>query len=376
MTGFTYASPWLNLPGGTNTLRTNNSVTNYPNTLAGANQAFRDTVGSSVTSRPAGVFGSADSMERQINARRTGQPNYGVAQNVSQTSTNNFDATSGVDWQKKYYDDLKTEGYRSAAATLRSAFEAYGLGSLSSTITGYIMDGKPASEVAVLLRQTPQYKQRFPAMDTLAKNGRAISEGEYIGLETSYSKVLSAAGLNNYFTSPNDYAQYIGKDISVEEFSSRVNTATNFVNNSNPNAIEMFKNYYGINKQDLLKYYLDPAKATPELLKKAEIATTAGAAAAAGLDLGEEYSRNIVDSGAAKNAPEAFANVARTKEELAKLASIEQTGVTTKELVGGALGIDANAAKKVSGLASQERARFSGKSAGTAVTGSNLSGSF
>lgn len=385
---------WYTPPafGSGNSGNRNSNVANLsyggdPNNMSNAMRVYNNITGNVQAARNTGTpVGRAPShiplagqtitsWNQTMQARQTAQ-STGTAWGSKPADTTKFDPTSGVDWQKKYYDDLKTEGYRSAAATLRSAFEAYGLGGLSSTITGYIMDGKPASEVSILLRQTPQYKERFPAMDTLAKNGRAITEGEYIGLETNYNKILSGAGLNGYFKSPNDYAQYIAKDISPEEFASRVNTATTFVNNSNPNAVEMFKNYYGINKEDLLRYYLDPEKAAPELLKKASIATVGGAAAAAGLDIGESYARNITDAGAAKNAPEAFAKVAQTKEELAKLAAIEGGNVTTGELVGSALSMDVNATKKVQGLASQERARFAGKSAGTAVTGSNVSGSY
>lgn len=289
-----------------------------------------------------------------------------------------FNASQGVDWQAKYYDDMKKSNYASAANTLTAAFSMYGLGGLSGTITSMIQDGKPASEVAILLRQTPTYKERFPAMDALAKQGRALSEGEYINLETGYDKALRAAGVDpkSIISGPKDYYHYIANNVSVEEFGNRVNTATTLLNNSATEYTNAFQKYYGINKSDLLMYYLDPAKSAPELMKKAQIATVGGTATMQGLDIGEAFSRKIVDTGLSKEAGSAFAKTAAEKEGYARLAGMENVDLTTGQLIESNLGMNAESVAKTKGLASRERARFSGRAGGTEILNTNVSGSY
>lgn len=304
--------------------------------------------------------------------------NTPTTQSTTQSTTQKFNPVEGINWEKKYYDDMKKSQYASAAATLSSVFESYGLGGLTGTITSLIMQGKPADEVSILLRQTPTYKERFPAMDALAKRGRALSEGQYIGLEKGYDGALRAAGVEpkSLISGPRDYYNYIVNDVSVEEFSNRVNTATTLLNNANTEYIDAFKKYYGINKSDLLMYYLDPAKSAPELMKKAEIATVGGTATRYGLDIGERFAREITDTGLSKEAAGAFAKTAQEKEGFARLAGIEGQDLTTGELIESNLQMNTESIQKTKGLASRERARFSGRSAGTEILGGNVSGSY
>lgn len=331
-----------------------------------------------------GVTASADSAERRaVTSQAQSQKMWDTMHNGTTSVIGGGNTTfnplgEGIDWQKQYWEDKAKSDYASAAGTLTAAFEMYGLGGLAGTIKGMIMDGKPSAEVSILLRQTPEYKQRFPAMDSLAKKGRAMTEGEYIGLETSYDQALRSAGVDpkSIIGGPQDYYHYIANDVSVAEFTGRINSATTLVNNSNPEYVDAFQKYYGINKSDLLMYYLDPAKSATELAKKASIATVGGTATQYGLDVGEQLSRKIVDTGMTKDAATAFAKTGLEKEALGALSTIENQDLTTADIIKSNLQMDTESVQKTQGLKSRERARFSGKAGNVETLQQNVSGSY
>jgi hypothetical protein len=300
----------------------------------------------------------------------------GTTNGTNNGTTPPFDPTKEIDYAKLSYEDAKKSANATAIGTLVGAFNQYGLGGLSSWIIGQIKAGKPASEVAINIRNTKQYQERFPAMAALAKAGQAIDESQYIDYERRYDAVFSAAGLGGYAKKPKDYYFWLTNDISPEQVADRVNAATSLINNSNPNSLDAFQKFYGIGKKDLLAFYLSPKQKGPELIKKAQIAMTSGVAATYGVNVEESFGRSIIDAGLGNQAPEAFAKTAQTKEELQRLASIGQGSLTTEQIVEANLGMGASSEKIVTGLASQERGRFSGKSGGTSMINQNVSGSY
>jgi hypothetical protein len=301
----------------------------------------------------------------------------GGTNNGTNTGTNSpYDPTKGVDYAKLSYEDAKRSANATAIGTLVGAFNQYGLSGLAPWIISQIKAGKPASEVAINIRKTKEYQERFPAMSVLAKAGKAIDESTYIGYERAYDEVFSAAGIGGYTKKPKDYYFWITNNISPTQVGERVNAATTLINNSNPNALDAFQKFYGIGKKDLLAFYLSPKQKGPELIKKAQIAMTSGVGATFGVNVSEGFGRSIIDAGLGNQAPEAFAKAAETKEELTRLASIGQGSLTTDQIVEANLGMGASSSKIVTGLASQERGRFSGRGTGKSMINQNVSGSY
>src|SRR5439155_190652 len=85
----------------------------------------------------------------------------------------------------------------SAKAAIQSALDAYGLGSLATFAWNEYLAGKPVEQIMLDIRATPDYQARFPAMATLAKQGRAITESQYVDYERNAYSLAQAVGEAN-----------------------------------------------------------------------------------------------------------------------------------------------------------------------------------
>jgi hypothetical protein len=325
------------------------------------------------------IWGAPTSTRRPVVNTPATNPYSAVGQGLSLTEVNKLVQQSIADALRK--------GQASESIALMNQFLQYNdLGGVASRAADMFYQGKSYAEVYTTITGTQEYNDRFPGLAQLRKKGIAIDEAKYNEQMNTYENIFKRAGLDNYAdfkSNKNTYANFLINDISPDELKARVNTATSFVNNADSTITEMFQKYYGINKKDLVAYYLDPETSITQLQRKTEAAQLGTSAANVGLDVGSAYAESLsARAGDARSTGINVANITSAitaagaaKEEYAKLAGISGDALTTKDLIESKLN-DVNAAKKVSGLASQERARFSGKSAGTAVTGSNLSGSF
>ena len=97
-------------------------------------------------------------------------------------------------------------------------------------------EDKSPDWIKINLRDTSQYKARFPAMQQLIQRGQAIDEMTYIAQERAYRAVLSANELpTGFYDSPDDYAKFIANDVSAKELEDRVLSAKTFLDaNTDP----------------------------------------------------------------------------------------------------------------------------------------------
>ena len=145
---------------------------------------------------------------------------------------------------------------------LKGLFKQFGFDDADVTglmgqVEGWILEGlADAGTDAVLMkfRGTDIYKRRFAGMAELIGRGQAISEAEYIGLESAYRNVMSNYGLPaTYYDKPEDYARLIGAGLSVNEVEQRVVAAKQAMN---PLVSAELRQYYDITDGDLTAYML------------------------------------------------------------------------------------------------------------------------
>ena len=110
---------------------------------------------------------------------------------------------------------------QNAIATIRGVLEQYGLNSLYNRIVGFIQDGYDENAIMILIRTTPEYKQRFPAMEALAAKGRAISEAQYISYEQTASNLERRYGLPQGMLMSN-VTNLLTNEVSAAELNDRV----------------------------------------------------------------------------------------------------------------------------------------------------------
>jgi hypothetical protein len=281
-------------------------------------------------------------------------------------STNNpfapgSDAAAAWDERKSAYD------------LLYSQFKQYGLDSLVKPLQGLIMEGVPASEFAIRLRETEPYKQRFGANQArIGKGLRALSEAEYIQLEDQYQDVMRRYGLpENYYTRGDlgrqeGFEKFLAGDVSPVELEDRIQTAQKRVINSNPEVLASLKAFYpDITNSDILAYTLDPKNAIEQIKRKVTAAEIGGAAMQAGLQTGLPRAEQLQAAGVTKEtAQQGFGTIAGGLQRGSQLASIygenPYTQTTAETEVFGLAGAQ-EAAKQRKKLTGLEKATFGGQ---------------
>jgi hypothetical protein len=211
------------------------------------------------------------------------------------------------------YDEEETDtAGKTSAYDLLNEFKLLGLDSLVEDIKRLIIDGVGDDQLLLEIRKTPAWQKRFAANKTrLAKGLRALSEGEYIDLETKYQDVMRNYGLPaSYYsktaTGTNEsFEELIGGNVSPVKLEERIMIGTNRVLNKSPFITTALKEFFPeITNGDILAYVLDPDRGLDEINRKVTAAEIGGAALGARLDttLGraEELARYGVTAETAK----------------------------------------------------------------------------
>jgi hypothetical protein len=286
-----------------------------------------------------------------------------------------------------------TAGYterQSAYDFLFEQFSQYGLGSLVEDIKGLVESNVSPSEFTIRLRQTPAYKQRFAANDARVKAGyRALSEGEYIGLEDQYQNILRNYGLpKSYYEKDSigrqaGFEKFIAGDVSPAEVEDRLQLGINRVKNAAPEVEQTLRQFYpGITQGDILAYTLDPEKALTDIQRKVQAAEIGAEATRAGLATGltraEELQRYGVTKEAAQQGFQAISGFLPRATTLSDIYAKQGVGPytqTTAEQEVFGLPSAAEAATKRRKLGELEQAQFSGQ-AGVGALARERAGQF
>ena len=268
-----------------------------------------------------------------------------------------------------------SDATKDAFAMLTDLFNSYGLESLAGEIADYMAKGFTASEALIKLKTnaTGAYAKRFAGNFTRVKNGlNAISEAEYINLESSYASTLKAYGLGNMVSVNRDdnyktFANYIAGDISAVEFKDRVSTVVTRVQNADPSIKATLKSFYPeISDADLVGYFLNPKENLPKLQEKVTASEIGAAAIGAGagittnVNTATSLARYGIDQATAREGYSTIAGILPTAGKLGDIYG--ESGVKYGQAEGEAevfMGRQ-DAATKRNRLASMERGSFSG----------------
>lgn len=241
-----------------------------------------------------------------------------------------------------------------AKAQLKMYLDQWGLGELVEWAWGQLTAGSSAEQVMLSLRDQQAYKVRFAGNTVRAQKGLPpLSEAQYLAYEGQARQMMRAAGLPaDLFDQPDDFAMYVGNDVSVSELAERVQMAATYAANdptvSAAERAEMVRLY---GEGGLAAYYLDPNKALPVLQRQTNAAAAAAAAQRAGfgaLDRGQ--AERVTDlSSSIEQTAQAFGQLARQKELMRSLpGEMETPDITADEQINAALGNDAVASEKIS----------------------------
>lgn len=259
-----------------------------------------------------------------------------------------------------------TTDQRSAKAQIEATLGNYGLQSLGDFAWKEYLNDIPIEQIMLDIRQTPEYKQRFPAMQELANQGRAISEGQYINYETSAASLFRAAGLPaGFYDQPDDFAGFLTKNIALPELQSRIDVAKTAVYNSDPGTLAALQDYYGIQGGgnhigDATAYFLDPERALPAIQQQMIAAQEGGAAARTGYGpLNRTNAERLASLGvSADAAQQGFGTLANLQPIFANLPGEGGAAPTSEQGLQAVFENNASAASAITARQNQRKAIF------------------
>lgn len=279
----------------------------------------------------------------------------------------------------KPWQDQLDGAQRNAYAALENLFKSYGLGSLAPKILDYVKKGYDQNTVSLLLQDTSEWKARFKGNELRRQQGmNVLSPAEYLQMENSYRSTMQAYGMpKNFYDSPDDYAGFIGNEVSPEEVRSRAAAAWNFAQSTNNVSRRMLKDYYGVDESHIAAYFLDPKKGQAVIERQAAAAGYGGIAARQGLGAQKSQAESWVDRGISaqqvEQGTESAATVFRDMDRIGNRFDEDYTGrEALDEFVGGL----ASSRRKRERLAGKESALFGGATGTAGIGGGRDAGSF
>lgn len=243
------------------------------------------------------ISGGSAATQQQVINRYAQQ---GVTAVVSGQGGGGGVGSSSVEDEASIY---RRERAMNAVAAMRGVMAQYGLSSLMDKIQSYVTQGYTDPDaIMALIRTTPEYEARFPAMKELAKLNRGISEAEYISYETESAGLERMYGLPaGMITSKDMITKLLTNAVSEKELEERVTMAAAGAFQTSPEVKKQFKDYYGIDSGGLTAYFLDPEVATPLLTKQYVSAQLGAEAAMQGIDVNVSLAEQLNVAGVTKD---------------------------------------------------------------------------
>lgn len=268
---------------------------------------------------------------------------------------------------------------QNAIQFLTTTFTDLGLGAdVASAVTQLVQQGYTADTIQ-LMAQDPKstnplavaFQQRFPANAArLAAGLPVLSPGQYIQTEQAYAQVMQAYGINSNFATNKDvFTKLLTSDVSPTELNSRVSTAKQVVNNTDPLVTQQLQQYYGLTQADMIAHVLDPSIATPIIEKQISAAQVGAESARYGVNVGQGQAEQLSGLGITQSqANQGFQSVAQqiagTQALATRYQGFGQAGQVGSELEAATFGTtDSIAAQQnLDRLKSQELSEFGGSS--------------
>lgn len=274
-------------------------------------------------------------------------------------------------------DEEDTNAYNMLLQMLRG----WGLESLAPEVLRLLQDGYSQDQVPILLQDTEAYKTRFAGNELRRKAGLPVlSPAEYLSVESSYRQIMSAAGLpKGYYDSYDDFASWIGNDVSPAEVNGRVQAAADTVYRMDEGTKRTLFEWYGVMPGDMVGYLLDPERGYAQVQAAYRGSRIGGAASGAGLALSRARGEELGSMAAGMNLQELAGATERYVERAtqgARLGAIYGVEYGEEEAGAESFGTDLTAQRRREQLAKKEKTTFSGSGGVTQGSLSKAGGSY
>ena len=251
---------------------------------------------------------------------------------------------------------------RDAVEIIRDTLRQYGLEDLTAEAYNMLIEGSSSEAVVLRLRESEQFQRRFAGMQLRRDAGLpAISPAEYISLERSYRRLMAESGLPaGFYDSPDDFAEFIGNDVSPNEMQQRVAFAATAASNADPNLKSQLRELYGVGVEDdgeLTAFYLDPQRGMSVIEQRLQL-EAAGLSSAAVGTLGSGFERQTAEQLADLNVQRReITERLQGQRAMTQQLLGEETAVTSSELAAAEFGLDSEATSDIARLRQQRQQR-------------------
>ena len=282
------------------------------------------------------------------------------------------DTPEGWDTQLGNLSDQTNPTILRRLAIIKDMYSKIGLGELFDTLIleEVVRDPNQTSREVLKsnkIQDSEVYKKRFKANDARLANGmKPLDPVDYVQLEETYKQYMQQAGLpKGFYDNPDDFQDWIGKGVAATEVQGRVQMAADAYQTleaNDPGQLQALRDMYGIGRDGVMAYFLDPDKATPLLEKQNQLA--ASKIAGAGNNFGVSTAKAQAESLAAKGvteqeARERYRGISAEADQVSRLGAIYGDSVSSEDQVTEAFGLSGanEVTKRKKKLASQERAK-------------------
>lgn len=256
-----------------------------------------------------------------------------------------------------------------SAATdyLTNLLREWDLESLASWVWERAIETDSPELIIQQLRERDEYKTRFVGMEQRKAAGLpAITESEYIAYERQAAQLMRNAGMpSGFYDQPDDFANFIGKDVSVTELNQRIADSFTAVSVAPPEVRAAFSDFYGASgASELAAFFLNPDRATPVLQQDLATAQVAGYGRKFGFNLEETQARQAAAAGVTVQEAKSGFSQLNAQRPLFEETVDETEDVTLDEGVQAQFNLSGEAQTKVARRAESRAAKTGGSAQG------------
>jgi len=255
----------------------------------------------------------------------------------------------------------------------KQMLDDYGLSSLFPQIEQFILKGLSAEAAVGRIRDTQEFKDRFPGLQGRIDNGyNAISPATYLTYEDNIRNLMVEAGFSpGFYDEPEDLAQFISNDVRPDEINDRIKLAQRAVMDADPLIKAELQERFGIGldtEADLVSYFLDPERAVPLLEMQsqvgvAELGAATQRALGTGRTLATETAQELVRRGYSERE---LGERLKGRGGMTQRMLGQGLGISASEVAAAEFGLDSEA------VANVRRLRENRQQRGTRTSGSMI----
>lgn len=185
----------------------------------------------------------------------------------------------------------------SAAVVLKSFLEKNHITELGPDLDNWLAAGYSPEAIMVMVRDSPAYHRRFPAMAARAAAGNPISEDAYIQYEQTAASLEQYYGLTRGALGTDQVTRLLEHNVSAKELEDRVAINIDAARNAPKEVRDQLQRLYGVSTGDLATYYLDPDRAVDLIRAQYAASQAAGGAQTQGFNVDQATAERMAQSG-------------------------------------------------------------------------------